>query len=1782
MGEAPKTALVQQEPEDKLILGEKKVLSDLNNIEAKGASLIAKIPIDAVKKFQDPDQVKQYILQQLKRSLWALWLAGWNVGGNHAGEEVKKQGGRGVRGQRGEFSKIAYFDGADKPGVQVRSIRNTPAENAIRGRINQLADDVTNSEYKRIQQHLLAAVTPQPETKQPISRSELLDRIEETLGTKDGRYARRAETIARTELTFAYNAGRLQTYRESGLVEAVKFYTISDERTCFPAGTMIATDTGERAIEQIKVGDMVLTRYGYRRVKATLARPYNGQLTHVKTSDGREVVSTSDHPFWTPQGWVEAQHLSVGQNLQSFHQEQIEISSVFNFSLRNSDYIPSFVSQESVFSAIPSLISMPVVSVNLQSYKARDDGEVNRVATYWHFLGKLDSQSFKRSPDSSLQSSFSVVPSVTRKTTKNAIIARDGSELNPTVFAGSNHRRPSAILRTIISFLVSLGCESLATPWAVLVNSSIQSAFFATDGVPVRNLYADSKIFFADRAIFGYSLWLFSLIKTISRTKLFGKIRKKINKLAAYLTATRDKLSSSNSRAFVRAILSYVSSCVIPTLSQESIVKLSFAHYTSFNSWFPNSLSSFQRVNTTSATKFLISIFLNKLQATKTTNNIHSSGIKENLIKINDITVYNLEVEEHPEYFANGVLVHNCPICSSRHGLVIPLNDWQMIAQNTPGLHVNCRCVLSPVLKKSPELKQGDRSISNRELVPRPVLWAAAGILAAVLVGGKATGAVKAVGQATKTVGGITLAQAIQQIREEVGEKQSVEQGVGEEVTQQQITEIPQETPTVKIGQLDLNTATREELQKILPGRSLTVRQVNAIIKRREQSAIVKIDDLKNVPEIGTKTFERLKQLSEGYQIIPLLDPRSIRTPTQLWAANLGLTKSQAQTIFDELQKGSFKDIEDLKARLKGKGIGDKTIENMQQRAVIIQRQLPPVKESVQQGVGGGVSGVGEELPLVTSTPRTPAPYSTSNLPPERVTPPRSISPTQPLKQEFDGIQNALNDFNETSTNTANKQLNSKELFGKSLKQQVSDVQNTIDGFRNYSQQVEAIETQITEWERRLGNLETNYQNLLDPTQPNYFEQAPQIIAQVRAQLQKAVKTIDNAVEKNNQYAAKIEQKIDAIEQRLNKLAGDRFSYQSLQSASNLRSTLDDFNTKIQNLETQITQLPAGSERSNAWLELQRLKRASTEAASQIRTVTQQLTDYTDPVVDTARRSLTTIDNASQAIASTADKLKQLQQRLEKLPTTKAQLPDDLKTDYDAIKDLRTVQRQIQTSTTQYRRTEELAQKNLETRAANQENFYTRYDDQYQRFEANVTPVLERRLSQIQADINELNAMPQGSIAWLLGFNGWETGNIPRELSLQLPGAPTTSESLAKIRQMAADVWRKVERINNNIETVKRTVDFKFINASRQAQDFPTLLKTAEDNLVYWQQQRKNSLNPANIGSSANRLDTLWREIQKAIDAEDAAKLQELYAQVTPDDAYGYARKLLLNMEEWAKRYKDLQSKTATPGTITRQPISELYNRYQQAQDFFLQQLGSARIQQSQTIEQALQDAQDIYQRIAYDANRVPTFDINGKAIASTDLIKQLEQTQSQVKKLTSTNQYTNPGSNKSIANLQEQIDKLDTTTKATAKDVEALTQEIDQLKQQRKGTTKKEKLLIQKRQELEQATQQIKDLGEELKDQKLGKETYQQIQQLKTELSKAREAIALTKNNLATVNQQLSNLIEQQQILGGGLSQRARKLSNQIEALQSQRARLVREISSNYKQTQELQSQLGLLRNQS
>lgn len=90
---------------------------------------------------------------------------------------------------------------------------------------------------------------------------------------------------------------------------------------CFPAGTLVHTETGKRAIETIRRGDKVLSQdpatgeLSYQVVTRTTLRPPSA--TTRMTIAGEEITSTTGHPFWViGKGWTMAKHLSVGDRLQ--------------------------------------------------------------------------------------------------------------------------------------------------------------------------------------------------------------------------------------------------------------------------------------------------------------------------------------------------------------------------------------------------------------------------------------------------------------------------------------------------------------------------------------------------------------------------------------------------------------------------------------------------------------------------------------------------------------------------------------------------------------------------------------------------------------------------------------------------------------------------------------------------------------------------------------------------------------------------------------------------------------------------------------------------------------------------------------------------------------------------------------------------------------------------------------------------------------------------------------------------------------------------------------------------------------------------------------------------------------------------------------------------------------------------------------------------------------------------------------------------------------------------
>jgi ADP-heptose:LPS heptosyltransferase len=100
---------------------------------------------------------------------------------------------------------------------------------------------------------------------------------------------------------------------------------------CFPANTLVNTENGLKPIQDIGIGEKVLTHTGkLLPVTKTFKRDYSGELVGCKPKGwGDYLYSTPEHPYFNydKQGWVEAKDLRIKDHLYrpklNFNKESI-------------------------------------------------------------------------------------------------------------------------------------------------------------------------------------------------------------------------------------------------------------------------------------------------------------------------------------------------------------------------------------------------------------------------------------------------------------------------------------------------------------------------------------------------------------------------------------------------------------------------------------------------------------------------------------------------------------------------------------------------------------------------------------------------------------------------------------------------------------------------------------------------------------------------------------------------------------------------------------------------------------------------------------------------------------------------------------------------------------------------------------------------------------------------------------------------------------------------------------------------------------------------------------------------------------------------------------------------------------------------------------------------------------------------------------------------------------------------------------------------------------------
>lgn len=97
---------------------------------------------------------------------------------------------------------------------------------------------------------------------------------------------------------------------------------------CFLAGTKVSTPNGQRSIESIRVGDLVLARDSMGRVVSRpVTRTYRSLVRSYLRVNGSLQV-TADHPFLASGQWLKSSELVVGTRLKLLNGGSIDVVSV--------------------------------------------------------------------------------------------------------------------------------------------------------------------------------------------------------------------------------------------------------------------------------------------------------------------------------------------------------------------------------------------------------------------------------------------------------------------------------------------------------------------------------------------------------------------------------------------------------------------------------------------------------------------------------------------------------------------------------------------------------------------------------------------------------------------------------------------------------------------------------------------------------------------------------------------------------------------------------------------------------------------------------------------------------------------------------------------------------------------------------------------------------------------------------------------------------------------------------------------------------------------------------------------------------------------------------------------------------------------------------------------------------------------------------------------------------------------------------------------------------------
>ncbi|HET9893695.1 MAG TPA: hypothetical protein VFQ44_01930 [Streptosporangiaceae bacterium] len=155
------------------------------------------------------------------------------------------------------------------------------------------------------------------------SRTDMVDAVEEALSAAGSESASaRAVTLFMDQaIAQAMSSAAVALYASEG-IDDVYFVTAGDERVCplceaAEAASPYTPDTAPLPglHPRCMPGDVLVSATS--AVNAGYARWYEGDLAVIYTASGNELAVTPNHPIATPEGWIAAGSLEIGQSVLS-------------------------------------------------------------------------------------------------------------------------------------------------------------------------------------------------------------------------------------------------------------------------------------------------------------------------------------------------------------------------------------------------------------------------------------------------------------------------------------------------------------------------------------------------------------------------------------------------------------------------------------------------------------------------------------------------------------------------------------------------------------------------------------------------------------------------------------------------------------------------------------------------------------------------------------------------------------------------------------------------------------------------------------------------------------------------------------------------------------------------------------------------------------------------------------------------------------------------------------------------------------------------------------------------------------------------------------------------------------------------------------------------------------------------------------------------------------------------------------------------------------------------